>query len=124
MSKKRILIIEDDPDVLEMMYMVLTEDGYNVVPSRDYWPLRDIKSLMPDLILIDNWLAESDNKNICKKLKEGHDTKNIPIILVSGDPRVQQMALESHANAFLSKPFDIAELVAIARTWTGRAIDL
>jgi DNA-binding response OmpR family regulator len=123
MSKKRILIIEDDPDVLEMMYMILTEDGYNVVPSIDRWPIRDIKSLMPDLILIDSRLANSDNKNTCKTLKESRETKSIPIILLSSDPRLKQMASECRANAYLSKPFDIVELVTIAQIWTGHSIN-
>jgi DNA-binding response OmpR family regulator len=121
MSKKRILIIEDDPDVLEMMQMILTEDAYNVIPSGDCWPIRDIESLMPDLILMDSRLADGGDKNTCKKLKENTDTKSIPIILVSANPGLQQMTLASHANGFLSKPFDIIELITIARTWTDRS---
>lgn len=121
MSKKCILIIEDDPDVLEMMQMILTDDGYNVIPSSDCLPIRNIKSLMPDLILIDSRLADSNDKNICKKLKESPGTKKIPIVLVSANPRLQQMALESRANAYLNKPFDIVELVTIARIWTDHS---
>lgn len=121
MSKKCILIIEGDPDILEIMQIILEEDDYNVIPSRHCLPITDIKSLRPDLILIDNRFTDVGGKNTCKILKKSPDTRNIPVILVSASPGLQQIALESHANGFLSKPFDIIELITIARTWTDRS---
>lgn len=119
MSKRRVLIIEDDQDILEMMQVILEEDGYNVMPSRNCWPIREIKLLRPDLILIEIRPADGCGKNTCKILKENPDTKSIPVILVSTRPELQQFALESNANGFLSKPFDISELIVIVRTWAG-----
>lgn len=124
MSKRRVLIIEDNQDILEMMRMILEEDGYDVMPSSNSWPITDIKLLNPDLILIEMRLADGCGKNTCKILKENPDTKSIPVILVSTHPGLQQLALESNANGFLNKPFDIIELIIIARTWAKPSTNL
>jgi two-component system phosphate regulon response regulator PhoB len=117
---KHILIIEDDADTLEMMNFILADEGYLVTAWQDCKTIEAIKDLKPDLILMDNRLSDVFGKEICKKLKEDVESDDIPVILLSASPKLEQIAIESLANGFLNKPFDITELIEIARSWTSR----
>jgi DNA-binding response OmpR family regulator len=112
---KTILIIEDDPDILDMMAYILRDEGYEVLPFLDCLPLQEILPLNPGLILMDNRLTAGSGKDACKKLKLDATTAHIPIILVSANRDLEQLTFESHADGFMAKPFDIDELVAIAK---------
>ena len=114
MSKK-ILIIEDDPDILDMMAYILRDEGYEVSTSLDCRPLPEISFLKPDLILLDNRLTAGYGKDACKKLKLDVLTAHIPVILVSANQYLEQLSRDSLADGFMAKPFNIDELVAIAR---------
>lgn len=112
MSKK-ILIIEDDPDILEMMAYILRDEGYEVITALDCAPLNVLSTIRPDLILLDNRLGADSGGNVCKELKTAAATAHIPVVLVSAHMQLEQMAADSLANDYLSKPFDIDELVAV-----------
>lgn len=112
MSKK-ILIIEDDPDILEMMAYILRDEGCEVITAVDCAPLNIISTIRPDLILLDNRLGADSGGNVCKELKTAASTTHIPVVLVSASMHLEQMAADSLANGYLSKPFDINELVAV-----------
>ena len=112
---KRILIIEDDPDILEMMTYILQDEGYRVTASVDCGPLDEIASVKPDLILMDNRLGGSSGAEACKKLKTEAATAHIPVILVSANMHLQELTRESRADGFMTKPFDLEELVAVVR---------
>jgi DNA-binding response OmpR family regulator len=68
MSKK-ILIIEDDPDILELMAYILEDEGYQVTAALDCKPLDQIASIKPDLILLDNRLGGTLGSDACKSSK-------------------------------------------------------
>jgi DNA-binding response OmpR family regulator len=112
---KRILIIEDDPDILEMMAYILQDEGYGVTASVDCGPLEEIASVKPDLILMDNRLGGNSGAEACKKLKTDAATAHIPVILVSANMHLQDLTTESLADGYLTKPFDLEELVAVVR---------
>lgn len=110
---KKILIIEDDPDILEMMAYILRDEGYEVITALDCAPFNAISTINPDLILLDNRLGADSGGDICKGLKTAAATAHIPVVLVSANMHLENMAADSMANGYLSKPFDIEELVAI-----------
>lgn len=57
------------------------------------------------------WLSGEDGREICKKLKENEYTKNIPVVIMSASRGLEQTALQSGANAFIAKPFEIDEVM-------------
>jgi two-component system phosphate regulon response regulator PhoB len=116
---KTILLIEDDPDNLEMLTYILEEEGYHVIAANDCSQLGDVLKFEPELILMDNWLPTISGTEACRKLKEDALTRHIPVILVSADHRLAELANGSMADGYINKPFDLEELVAVIRSHIG-----
>lgn len=109
--KKTIWIIDDDAGILEVTEIVLQEAGYQVKIIDNVTKLDDfLAENRPDLIILDLLLSGFDGRDISKKLKDNYHTKNIPIIMMSADPHIEQKSKEAGADSFIRKPFDIAEL--------------
>ena len=114
---KKILVIEDDKDIRETMTYALEEHDFDVVASEDAKILKSLGSIKPDLILLDNWLtdwkSDANGQQLSKELKTNPKTSHIPIIIVSAVSNIQEIAEAGQADAFLKKPFDLNELVAV-----------
>jgi CheY-like chemotaxis protein len=116
---KTILVIDDDPDILDIMVYILKDEGYEVSGSAVCLPIEKILQAEPTLILMDNRLLGSSGKDECRKLKGDPATRHIPIILVSANSQLQELAQDSKADGYISKPFDLDELVTVVRQYTG-----
>jgi DNA-binding response OmpR family regulator len=116
MSKK-ILIIEDDTDILDMMPYILRDEGYDVVTAVDCAPIAEVSLLKPGLILLDNRLGEGEGADACKQLKADASTAHIPVVIVSANMQLAKLSQESHADDYLAKPFDISELITMAKKY-------
>lgn len=122
---RRILAVDDNKDILEILQFILEDYGYKVDTLSDGHFLFDkIKEHTPDLILLDVMLGDMDGRELCKEVKAKHSTNNIPVILLSasfemGDKiaRNQQGA----PNAFIAKPFDINLLLNTVETQLSAA---
>jgi two-component system response regulator VicR len=115
---RRILIVEDDSDMLELLSIVFRESGYDVTFSAIALDLDDIRVLRPDLVILDVRLKspQRSGAHICKELKSSQDTQIIPVILVSGEYNLAELAKECSADMFLAKPYDMRNLlVAVER---------
>jgi len=114
---RRILAVDDDHDILEVLRLILEDSGYEVETLSDGHYLFDkIKDNMPDLILLDIMLGNLDGRELCKNVKAAKETKTIPVILVSASHSVKDTVNKNGApNAFLSKPFDINELLDLVK---------
>ncbi len=108
---KKILIVDDDTDVLEIVKLALTSKGFDVnTHSTSVNVAKVVKYYNPDLILLDIHLPKKLGTQICKELKE---TYTIPIILISAHSGYEKTFTGSSADAFMIKPFDIDQLVKI-----------
>ena len=112
---RKIIIIEDDEDTLDIMSYILTEEGYEIISANNGKLLEDVHIHQPVLILMDNRLAEGIGGDICRQFKSNPATMHYPVILVSASIGLETMAQESHADHYLKKPFDISELLEIVR---------
>lgn len=116
-SKKRILIIDDEPDILAFLMAMFEDVGYTVVTSErgDYVDKLTTGTVdtQPDIILLDMLLSGSDGREIARRLKSQQETAHIPIIITSAHPFARQEAQESGADDFLPKPFEMDELLDI-----------
>ncbi len=109
----RILVVDDDKDILEVTQALLTIKGYEVEVN-DNWDdaLIKINSFKPQIILLDVFLNGIDGLEICKQLKTQSETKHIPILIFSAFPRVQENVIyEYYADGFIAKPFEVNDLV-------------
>lgn len=107
---KKILVIENDPDILNILEIVLNDLGYEVIAAKNKIPIEKIIVDDPGLILLDYFLDDGHGKDLCLELKANPLTKHIPLVIMSAHFDVAQFAIESCADAFISKPFDIAAL--------------
>jgi DNA-binding response OmpR family regulator len=109
----KILVIEDDKEILAVMGLILTQDGHFVESSVDSTILNNIQSIKPELIILDDWLGMEKGSDICLKLKSDPATASIPIVLFTAHINGKELAKRVNADAFISKPFDIDELTAL-----------
>lgn len=112
---KNILIIEDDPDILDMMTYIIQEEGFRVITSIGAVSVDYVQEINPALILLDNRLADGFGRDLCFKLKHDSATRHYPVVLVSAVNQLAQVAEESSADAYLNKPFDLDDLVKLVR---------
>ena len=113
----KILIYDDDADILEVCATILRMKGYDVM-CKDHCKevLLDIETYMPDVILMDNWLPDIGGVKSIQLIKKTPHFKDIPVIFFSANSHVEELAKEAGADYMLKKPFDLTELqVAIAK---------
>lgn len=114
MSKK-VIVIEDNHDILDMIAYILEDEGYEVISSLDAEPLKEVEIHNPDLILLDDWLADGYGHQLCGQLKENPVTAHIPVLLVSSVQNLKDLAKSSKADGFIRKPFDIDYLIDMVK---------
>ena len=115
MAKKRILVVEDDRDINELIRYNLERDGLEVLSLYDGGQVVDMAvTRKPDLILLDLMLPEMDGLDICRELKSDVNTKNIPIIMITakGTESDVVLGLSLGADDYLPKPFSPQVLLA------------
>jgi CheY-like chemotaxis protein len=119
MSTGRILIVEDDFDISNMLRIFFTGQGYHVdVAARGNDALELCRKKLPDLIVLDIMLPDMNGYEVCKVMRTTTRTSHIPIIfLTQKDERSDRIAgLELGADDYITKPFDIEELKLRVRT--------
>ena len=115
MSKK-VLILDDDLDILQICTIVLRKKGFEVQTlNNSNQVVNQVKNYQPDVILMDNWIPGPGGIEATRLLKMAPETQDIPVIFFSANSNVTQLARDAHADYFLQKPFDITELEAIVQ---------
>jgi DNA-binding response OmpR family regulator len=111
--KKRILAIDDDEDILTILNIIFEDEGYEVISLNTGATVEEIQIMHPDLILLDVRIKgfHKTGDEICKEIKARNTTMDIPVILLSAEFNVSQLAQESGADGYLRKPFNVKELV-------------
>jgi DNA-binding response OmpR family regulator len=114
MMNKKILILDDDSDILEILAIVLSDAGYETrTLAHGETVFEDITDFQPDLLLMDVILGEMDGRAICGHIKANSLTSGLPVILISG---THDLAASLHQpgapDDFVAKPFDTGHLLA------------
>ena len=118
-----ILIVDDDLDILELLKMNLEPEGYNVRTANDgESAVRSACENPPDLILLDVMMPHKDGFQVIEELKNIEDTKNVPVILVTarGQTEDKVLGLDTGADDYITKPFDLREVTARVEAVLGR----
>ena len=108
----KILVVDDDHDLLLVIQSLLQQKGFEVEINSN-WEEANIKieSFQPQVILLDVFLTGIDGLEICKQLKSKPNTKHIPILIFSGYPRLAEKIYEYGADDFITKPFELKDLI-------------
>ncbi|AMR30858.1 hypothetical protein A0256_05185 [Mucilaginibacter sp. PAMC 26640] len=110
---KKILIVDDNELIAEVMGYILTNSGYQVTTlHRGDSVVAQIKDTLPDLLILDIMLPGVDGRDICRILKHNKATQNLPIIICSANDDIEDsLKQEGAPNDILSKPFDMNSLL-------------
>ena len=110
--RKKILVVDDDPDIRDNLRMMLTQYGYEVDTTDEAnQVIAKTKKNPPDLILMDIWMSGSDGREISRQLKNTEETRDIPIVLVSANSDVEKASKQIGVD-FLAKPFEMRQLIS------------
>jgi CheY-like chemotaxis protein len=124
-----ILVVDDDPDIRNLLKRMLSTQGHGVITAQDgAEAIVLISTVHPDLLLVDVGLPDIDGAALCRSLKEGHDTRDIPVILMSASADLMDLEQASRADAILRKPFNRDELHLWVRSlilarWATRSLE-
>ena len=124
-EKKKILLIDDDPDFVEAVRVIIASGGYDVRVAYDGAEgLEAVAEEKPDLIILDVMMPVMNGHEACAKLKANPETAKIPIILltavadrVTTSTYTHRDMLESEAEDYMPKPVEPAELLSLVQQW-------
>lgn len=109
---KKVMIVDDEVSILEALSSALSSEGYLVKSmARADGIIEKISKWKPDLVVLDFLLSGQDGVEVIKKIKKNSYAKNIPILMISAHPNAQVEIMESGADDFLPKPFDLASFL-------------
>lgn len=116
---KKILIADDDESILDALSLLLEDSGYKVQIVKDGNLLYNFLDPLPDLLLLDIWMAGTDGRDICKELKSNEKTRTMPVIIVSANKDIHSITSECGADDYLAKPFQVKDLFEMIQKFTG-----
>lgn len=111
--KKRIVVVEPDLDIREIVSHILTDRGFEVIPyQNEIGIFEHIIEIMPDVILLDIYSITEQGTELCRQIKKDPKTKDIPVIVLSTHTRAA-IVKEICAEDVIPKPFDIDHLILV-----------
>ena len=109
--KRKIIIFDDDEDILSICSYVLEEEGWQVYTFTDCNDItRRVSEIQPQVILMDNWIPDSGGIAATQELKRSPELKDIPVVYFSANSDIHTLAGQAGAEAYLTKPFDLNDL--------------
>lgn len=111
---KKIIIFDDDEDILAICSYILQELNWQVHTFSDCCNVAErVKAIMPNAILMDNWIPDTGGVIATQRLKNEPELKNIPVIYFSANSDIRSLAEIAGAEAYLEKPFEFDDLTAM-----------
>ncbi|MTI23224.1 response regulator [Fulvivirga sp. RKSG066] len=110
--RSKVLICDDEKDILQVVKIVLEKEGYEVATeSAVINAVELVEKHRPDLILMDIWIPEIGGSKAVKQLKSNPETAKVPVLLFSANNKIENIAEDSGADGYICKPFDVQDLV-------------
>ncbi|RWY52334.1 response regulator [Mucilaginibacter gilvus] len=114
---KKIIIFDDDEDILSICSYILEEQGWEVHTFTDCNNITEkVAGVLPDVILMDNWIPDAGGIVATQALKKDEALKHIPVVYFSANSDIQLLADHAGAETYLAKPFDLEELERVINT--------
>ena len=116
--QKCVLIYDDDTEILMLCRMILQKQNYRVETRATCDNIiDDIKSLEPDVILMDLWIPQMGGEKAIEQIRENPVSKDIPVLLFSANDEIEKISKISKANGYVQKPFDIHDFKKEIEKW-------
>ncbi|WP_341831935.1 response regulator [Sphingobacterium thalpophilum] len=113
MESKKIMICDDDQGIVEMLYLFLDLEGYQVLCETNSTNLtKQLIAYQPDLLLFDLWVPVLSGDQLIKIIRNTPEIKNIPILVLSASVDGRDVAEGLGSNGFIAKPFDLNEITS------------
>jgi len=121
MAPPTVLVVDDDPDILDALSEILEAEGYEVTRARNgQEALERLEPMPPKLILLDLMMPVMDGWEFARRMRQkGSPVSEVPIIVLSADRNVGARAREIGAVGHLAKPFELADLLGLVRGTVG-----
>ena len=118
-NKKQILIVDDEPDTLELMQTILEYEGYEIIKALNGMEALDLINENIDLVLLDVRMPKLNGIEVCKRLKSDPSYKHIPIVIFSAKTLEYQIeeGLKAGADEYITKPFSSSYLLGILQKY-------
>ena len=126
METRRVLVLEDDPDILAIIEYTLSHEGFDVVGAANgERGLREAAARTPDLVVLDLMLPGIPGLEVCRRLRAGKESRHVPIIMVTAKSEEADIVagLEVGADDYVTKPYRVRELVARVNAVLRRATE-
>lgn len=115
---KNVLLIEDEPNIIEAISFILSRDGWAVAThSNGHDAVSVVQKNKPDLVILDVMLPGKNGYDILRELREHDDTRALPVLMLTakGQIKDREMAERAGASRFMTKPFSNAEVLNVVR---------
>jgi DNA-binding response OmpR family regulator len=119
--KKKVLIIEDDRDTLDLLNYIAEDLNLLVIASGFISNVFDVEALLPDLILLDHQVHGKLGSDFCLEIKANPLTKHIIVVMLSAHNNIAIISEKCCANGYLEKPFNLNELIALIEKFVATA---
>lgn len=117
---KKILVADDEADIIEVVEMLLSSEGYDVIKARDgAEALEIVRSIIPDLIILDIMMPEIDGVEVCKRMRLMESIRDIPIVMFSAKLSAidKKESFDAGADGFITKPFNARGFISGIKTY-------
>jgi len=118
MENKKILIVDDESDFVELMQVRLETSGYSVLTAHNAAEAMQKVKEKPDVILLDIMMPDVDGYTLFRRLRKDCDTRSIPIIVVTAKPEMEELFQMEGVDKYLVKPVDNEELLSAIKNAT------
>ncbi len=123
MSKSKVLVVDDDPDVRSFLSTFLELEGYEVLTAANgAEALHSVAGQRPDIILLDLMMPVMDGWTCCRQLKANRYTSHLPIVIISASHDLDGQLREVGASAYVAKPFDLDCLLTCIKEQGSAAV--
>ncbi|WBS74095.1 response regulator [Elizabethkingia meningoseptica] len=114
--KKKIVLIQDNETILNIMDEVLTDEGYDVTPSLTELTIKKIDQIDPDVVIVDDYIkGKKKGSEVIEELKSDPETEDLSAVLTSTSPDLPKKAKECKADDYIEKPFDINNMIEVVK---------
>jgi DNA-binding response OmpR family regulator len=123
MARRRVLVVDDDRNIVQLVRMYLEKDGYQVAVAYDgEEALASVRVFQPDLVVLDLMLPGLDGVTVCRAIRRDSKNADVPILMLTArrEEADKVVGLDSGADDYLTKPFGIRELLARVRALLRR----
>ena len=120
--KKTVMVADDNTGILEVMRAMLEHGGYIAITTSDGRNVRNLKAPLPDLLFLDIMLSGSDGRELCRGLKDNKKTRDLPILMLSANSKIEEISKACGSEGYLSKPFDMQRMLDLVKLHTTQQV--